>query len=66
MANLIAKNISEDIVIALNDRAEQIGMSAEAFNRQLLDETLMEPKKPFIDVLLEMPDVGWDSDFERV
>jgi plasmid stability protein len=67
MANLIVRNISDDIAQALKVRASHLGMSAEAFHRQILEQVLMRPKKKrFIEVLKEMPNVGTDSDFERV
>lgn len=67
MANLIVRNISEEIAQALKIRASQMGVSAEAAHRLLLEQVLMRPKKKsFLDVLKEMPDVGQDSDFERI
>lgn len=67
MANLIVRNISEEIAQALKIRASHMGISAEAAHRQLLEQVLMRPKKKrFIDVLMNMPNVGKDSDFERV
>lgn len=67
MANLIVRNISDDIAQALKVHASCLGISAEAAHRQILEQVLMRPKKKsFFDVLQEMPDVGRDSDFERV
>ena len=67
MANLIVRNISDEIAQALKVHASHLGISAEAAHRKILEQVLMRPKKKsFIDVLQEMPDVGRDSDFERV
>lgn len=66
MANLIVRNIDDDIANALKIRASQHGISAEAEHRRILEQVLMRPKrKSFAEILGEMPDVGDDSDFER-
>lgn len=66
MANLIVRNISDEVAQALKHHASRLGISAEAAHRQILEQVLMRPKKKsFIEVLKEMPDVGKDSDFER-
>ncbi len=62
MANLIVRNIDDDIAHALKVRASQHGISAEAEHRQILRQALMRPKrKSFIEVLSQMPNVGKDS-----
>ncbi len=67
MANLIVRNIDDDIANALKIRAGQHGISAEAEHRRILEQVLMRPKKKsFIEVLAQIPDAGDDSDFERV
>lgn len=67
MANLIVRNIDESIVRALKKRASQHGISAEAEHRKILEQTLLQPqRKSFADVLRQIPNVGNDSDFERV
>jgi antitoxin FitA len=67
MANLIVRNIDEAIVKALKMRASQHGVSAEAEHRKILEQVLLKPKKkPFSEVLSLIPNVGNDSDFERV
>ena len=67
MANLIVRNIDEAIVKALKRRASQHGVSAEAEHRKILEQALMHNnKKSFAEVLSLIPDVGDDSDFERV
>ncbi|MEB4589469.1 DNA-binding protein [Candidatus Thiothrix sp. Deng01] len=67
MANLIVRNISDEVAQALKVHANRLGMSAEAAHRQILEQVLIRPKKKsFLEVLREMPDVGKDSDFARV
>ncbi|WP_020558859.1 FitA-like ribbon-helix-helix domain-containing protein [Thiofilum flexile] len=67
MATLIVRNISDEIAQALKLHASQLGISAEAAHRQILEQVLMRPKKKnFLTLLTEMPNVGKDSDFERI
>jgi antitoxin FitA len=67
MANLIVRNIDEAVVQALKKRASQHGISAEAEHRKILQQALLQPKKKsFAEVLSLIPNVGNDSDFERV
>jgi antitoxin FitA len=67
MANLIVRNIDEAVVQALKKRASQHGISAEAEHRKILQQALLQPqKKSFAEVLSLIPNVGDDSDFERV
>ncbi|MEO1400180.1 MAG: DNA-binding protein [Cyanobacteria bacterium J06635_1] len=67
MANLIVRNIDETIVKALKQRASRHGVSAEAEHRKILEQVLLRPpKKTFAEVLSLIPNVGHDSDFERV
>jgi plasmid stability protein len=67
MAQLIVRDIENEVVDALKERAGRHGRSAEAEHREILRETLLrrsveDPK----EVLREMPNVGEDEDFERV
>ena len=67
MAQLIVRNLGKEVIEALKERAGRHGRSAEAEHREILREALLRP--PTEDpksVLLEMPDVGEDSDFERI
>lgn len=67
MAQLIVRNLEKDIVRALKERAGRHGRSAEAEHREILRSALSEP--PAEDpkaVLLDMPNVGRDEDFERI
>ncbi|MGD1864629.1 MAG: DNA-binding protein [Phormidesmis sp.] len=67
MASLIVRNIDESIVKALKARASERGTSAEAEHRRILEQVLTRPRrKTFAEVLLEIPSVGEDEDFERV
>ncbi len=67
MANLIVRNIDDDIADALKARASLHGISAEAEHRRILQQALTRPKKKsFIEVLSKIPNVGEDADFVRV
>ena len=67
MANLIVRNVTEDIIKALKWRAGRYGTSAEAEHRRILAEALLKPRKrSFAEEIAAMPNVGRDSDFERV
>jgi len=67
MANLVVRNLNENIVVALKQRAARHGRSAEAEHRLLLEEVLLRPKgKSFAEALAAMPNVGRDEDFERL
>lgn len=66
MANLVVRNIDEEIVKALKARAGLQGISAEAEHRKILERALLHPKKRnLIDALKAIPSVGEDADFER-
>jgi plasmid stability protein len=67
VANLVVRNIDVEIVKALKERAGKAGHSAEAEHRLILAKLLLMPKKKtFAEFLLSMPNVGNDSDFERI
>lgn len=67
MANLLVRGIDEALVKALKQRAVAHGRSAEAEHREILAAALLRPRRrTFAAVLAAMPDVGDDSDFERV
>ena len=67
MAQLIVRNIKDDLVRALKLRAARHGRSAEAEHREILRNTLKPRRsgKTLKELLLEMPPVGDDKDFER-
>jgi len=66
MAQLVVRNLDEDLVKALKKRAAAQGSSAEEAHRQILQAALRRPKRRrFADVLAAMPNVGDDADFVR-
>ena len=67
MANLIVRNIDDEIANALKMRASRHGISAEAEHRRILEQALTRPKKrSFLEILSQIPDVGTEEDFARV
>jgi plasmid stability protein len=67
MPSLTVRNIDESIINALKERAVLHHRSTEAEHRAVLMEALMTPKrKSFAEALLAVPNVGTDSDFERL
>jgi len=66
MVDLLVRNVDEDLVRALEERAEANGRGAEAEYRSTLESALRRPRRrSFAEVLASMPDVGVDADFER-
>jgi plasmid stability protein len=67
MAQLLVRDIESDVVRELKIRAARHGHSAEAEHRQILREALRShgPAKSLKALLLGMPDIGEDRDFER-
>ena len=67
MANLLVRGIDDALVQSLREQAAAHGRSAEAEHREILARALRRPRKrSFAEVLMSMPDVGEDADFERV
>ena len=67
MPDLLVRGVDEEIVRALKERAGAHGRSAEAEHRAILTAALARPRRrTFAQVLASMPDVGLDTDFERV
>lgn len=67
VAQLIVRNVGDEVVRALKERAGRHGRSAEAEHRELLRELLLAgPVEDPKAVLLDIPAVGEDSDFERI
>jgi antitoxin FitA len=64
MAQLIVRNVDDDLVQRLEQRAAAHGRSAEEEHRQLLRAALRP--EGLIDRLRDMPDAGSDEDFDRV
>jgi antitoxin FitA len=67
MPTLLVRGLEEALVERLRKRAAGNNRSVEAEHREILAEALRHPKKlSFAQVLMNMPDVGKDADFERV
>jgi plasmid stability protein len=66
VAQLIVRNLSEDVVKALKQRASKRNHSTEQEHREILESVLRGPKRRRLaDVLATIPNVGKDSDFKR-
>ena len=68
MAQLIVRNLDEEIVTRLRQRAAKHRRSTEAEHREILRDALLPARRraPLKDHLLAMPDVGTDQDFQRL
>ena len=68
MTQLIVRNLEEEVVRELKLRAARHGRSAEAEHREILREVLVHAKgnRSLKELLLAMPQVGEDADFERL
>lgn len=68
MAQLLVRNLEEQVVRALKRRAADNGRSAEAEHRAILRDVLApQPEErplTFKEYLLTMPDLGDDEDFD--
>jgi antitoxin FitA len=64
LAQLIVRNVDDDLVQRLKQRAAEHGRSAEEEHRHLLRAALRS--EGLIDRLRDMPDAGSDEDFDRV
>jgi plasmid stability protein len=66
MAQLIVRNLPDDLVKALKQRAAKRNRSAEQEHREILEAALRRPKRRSLAaVLASMPNVGRDEDFVR-
>ncbi len=66
MAQLLVRDIPEDLVRALKLRAARRNHSAEQEHREILKAALRAPpRRPLAEVLANMPNVGQDADFQR-
>ena len=67
MAQLIVRNLDEEIVARLRQRAARHRRSTEAEHREILREALLpgRGRSSLKEHLLAMPDVGTDQDFKR-
>lgn len=68
MTQLIVRNLEEEVVRELKLRAARHGRSAEAEHREILRQALLgrKKKRSLKDLLLAMPSVGDEADFERL
>ena len=66
MAQLVVRNLPEELVRALKQRAAKRNRSAEQEHREILKAALRRvQRRSLADVLASMPNVGKDSDFAR-
>ena len=66
MPQLIVRNLDDEIVARLRQRAARHGRSTEAEHREILREVLLPRRRSSLkEYLLAMPDVGTDRDFHR-
>ena len=66
MPQLIVRNLDDEIVARLRQRAARHGRSTEAEHREILREVLLSRRRSSLKAyLLAMPDVGTDRDFQR-
>lgn len=67
MAQLLVRNVDNEIVERLKERAAAHQRSAEEEHRQILAQALRGTRRrSFAEVLAAMPNVGEDADFARV
>ena len=66
MAQLIVRDIPQQVVARLKQRAASRGHSAEAEHREILKQALLSSRTPSLKAMLGgIPDVGRESDFGR-
>jgi antitoxin FitA len=67
MAQLIVRNLDENIVKRLRQRAAEKGRSMEAEHREILRDALLKKGSPksLKEHLLGMPNAGRDRNFAR-
>lgn len=66
MAQLMVRNLPEELVVALKQRAAKRNRSAEQEHREILKAALRRPRRRALaEVLASMPNVGEDEDFVR-
>ncbi len=67
MKRLLVRDLDPEVVKALKQQAARHGRSAEAEHREILKQALLgTKKKSFAQILVAMPNVGEDSDFQRL
>jgi plasmid stability protein len=66
MAQLMVRNLPDDLVKALKQRAAKHNRSAEQEHREILRAALRGPRRRHLaEVLAGIPNVGNDQDFAR-
>jgi plasmid stability protein len=66
VAQLMVRNLPDDLVKALKQRAAKNNRSAEQEHREILQAALRGPRRRRLaEVLAAMPNVGEDLDFAR-
>ena len=66
MAQLLVRNLTDDLVKALKLRAAKHNRSAEQEHREILQAALRGPhRRTVAEVLAAIPNVGMDADFVR-
>ncbi|WOD18698.1 MULTISPECIES: FitA-like ribbon-helix-helix domain-containing protein [Paraburkholderia] len=67
MANLLLRNVDDQLVQSLRQRAAARGRSAEAEHREILAKALSaSQRKTFAEALMSIPNVGVEADFARI
>lgn len=67
MADLLVRGVDESLVRALKEQAGRHGRSAEAEHGAILATALARPRRRSLaEALAAIPNVGLDSDLERV
>jgi antitoxin FitA len=66
VAQLIVRNLTDELVLALKRRAARANRSAEEEHREILRAALHGTRrKSFAQLLAAMPNAGKDEDFAR-
>jgi plasmid stability protein len=67
MAQLIVRNLDDEIVLRLRQRAAKHQRSTEAEHREILRDVLLPPRRRLSlkEHLLAIPNAGTDRDFRR-
>jgi plasmid stability protein len=66
MAQLMVRNLADDLVKALKVRAAKHNRSAEQEHREILQAALRGPRRRTVaEALAAIPNVGEDADFVR-
>ena len=67
MGNLIVRDLDDALIRRLREQAAAHGRSVEAEHSEILAHALGNRKKrSFAEALSRIPNVGEDSDFERI